>query len=81
MLTIGPNCYVNSREIEAIIPPESAPVKRMISDRKDADLCIEATYGKRVKSVIILKSGKIVLSAVTPETLSERFKKLRNAEI
>lgn len=81
MLTIGPNCYVNSEEIEAIIPPESAPVKRMISDKKDSDMCIEATYGKRVKSVIILKSGKIVLSAVTPETLSERFKKLRNAEI
>ena len=54
-------------------PPESAPVKRMVSQAKDEGRCIELNYGKRVRSVIVLTSGKLVLSGVMPQTIVQRI--------
>ena len=73
MINVGTNSFVMVNEIETISPPESAPIKRMINTAKDEGRCIEVTYGKRVKSVIVLKSGKVVLSAVLPQTLAQRI--------
>ena len=73
MINVGTNSFVAIKEIETVSPPESAPIKRMVNLAKDEGRCIELTYGKRVKSVIVLKSGKIVLSAVLPNTLVQRI--------
>lgn len=73
MINIGTNSFVMVSEIETISPPESAPIKRLVNTAKDEGRCIEATYGKRVKAVIVLKSGKVVLSAVLPQTLAQRI--------
>ncbi len=73
MINVGTNSFVMASEIETISPPESAPIKRMVNTAKDEGRCIEVTYGKRVKSVIVLKSGKVVLSAVLPQTLAQRI--------
>lgn len=73
MVNVGTNSFVMISEIETISPPESAPIKRMINTAKDEGRCVEVTYGKRVKSVIVLKSGKIVLSAMLPQTLAQRI--------
>ena len=72
-VNVGTNSFIAFDEIEAISPPESAPVKRMVNLAKDENRCIECTYGRRVKSVIVLKTGKIVLSATLPQTLVERI--------
>ena len=73
MINVGTNSFVAIKEIETVSPPESAPIKRMVNLAKDEGRCIELTYGKRVKSVIVLKSGKIVLSAILPNTLAQRI--------
>lgn len=73
MVNVGTNSFVRIEEIETISPPESAPIKRLVNAAKDEGKCIEVTYGKRVKSVIILKSGKIVLSAMLPQTIAQRI--------
>lgn len=72
-VNVGTNSYIAINEIESISPPESAPIKRMVSQAKDENRCVELTYGKRVKAVIILKSGKVMLSATLPQTLVERI--------
>lgn len=72
-VNVGTNSYISIDEIESISPPESAPIKRMVSQAKDENRCVELTYGKRVKAVIILKSGKIMLSATLPQTIVERI--------
>ena len=61
-----------SKERISIISPESAPIKRMIQDSKDSKMAIDATYGRRTRSVIIMDSGHIILSAVQPETIANR---------
>ena len=73
MINVGTNSFVMISEIETISPPESAPIKRLVNTAKDEGRCIEVTYGKRVKSVIVLKSGKVVLSVVLPQTLAQRI--------
>lgn len=75
MLNVGTNSFVRVDEIETISPPESAPIKRLVNLAKDDNKCVELTYGKAVKSVIVLKSGKVVLSHVLPQTLAERIAK------
>lgn len=80
MLNVGNGSFVKIKEIEAVMPPESAPLKRMIGDAKDAGTCIDLTYGKRVKSILVLKSGKIVVSSVLSTTLANNMMKKMEKE-
>lgn len=72
-VNVGTNSYISVNEIESVSPPESAPIKRMVNLAKDENRCVEVNYGKRVKAVIVLKSGKIFLSALLPQTIVERI--------
>lgn len=75
MLNVGGGAFVKIEEIEVIAPPESAPLKRLVSDSKDKDTCVDLTYGKRTKSILVLKSGKVILSSVTTQTLVANLNK------
>lgn len=75
MLNVGGGGFVKIEEIEVIAPPESAPLKRLVSDSKDNDTCVDLTYGKRTKSIVVLKSGKVILSSVTTQTLVANLNK------
>ena len=72
LVNIGFGNMVSGEKIVSIISPESAPIKRMIQDAKDSKIAIDATYGRRTRSVIIMDSGHIILSAVQPETIANR---------
>ena len=72
-VNVGTNSYIGVNEIESVSPPESAPIKRMVNLAKDENRCVEVNYGKRVKAVIVLKSGKIFLSALLPQTIVDRI--------
>ncbi len=72
-VNVGTNSYIAVDEIESVSPPESAPIKRMVNLAKDENRCVEVNYGKRVKAVIVLKSGKIFLSALLPQTIVDRI--------
>ena len=72
-VNVGTNSYRAVNEIESVSPPESAPIKRMVNLAKDENRCVEVNYGKRVKAVIVLKSGKIFLSALLPQTIVDRI--------
>ena len=72
-VNVGTNSYINISEVESVSPPESAPIKRLVNWAKDNNMCVEVNYGKRVKSVIVLKSGRIFLSAMLPQTIADRI--------
>lgn len=72
-INIGFGNMVNSEKIISIISPESAPIKRMIALAKDSKSLIDATQGRKTKSVIFTTNDKLILSALQPETLSGRF--------
>lgn len=73
LINIGFGNMVSASRMIAIVSPESAPIKRIIQDAKDRGSLIDATYGRRTRAVLIMDSDHVVLSAVQPETVANRF--------
>ena len=73
LVNIGFGNTVPANRLIAIVRPESAPIKRIIQEARDDGRLIDATYGRRTRAVIFLDSSHIVLSAVQPETVSNRL--------
>ena len=69
LINIGFGNMVNTDKIISIISSDSAPAKR----GKETETLIDATQGRRTKSVIFTENNKIILSALQPETLAGRF--------
>ncbi len=73
VLNVGFYNYVLTEKIVALVSSESAPMRRLIQSlRKEGNL-IDATQGRRTKSVIFTSSGSVVLSAISQETLAKRL--------
>jgi hypothetical protein len=73
LINIGFGNIVMANRIIAIVSPESAPIKRLISDGRDKGIVIDATYGRRTRAVIVTDSDYIVLSSIQPETIASRI--------
>ena len=72
LINIGFGNIVSAERIISIVSPDSAPIKRIVQEAKDGKNAIDATYWRRTRSVIIMDSGHIILSAVQPETIAGR---------
>ena len=73
LINIGYGNIVSANRIISIVSPESAPIKRIIQDARDAQLLIDATFGRRTRAVLMMDSGHVVLAAVQPETVAGRL--------
>lgn len=73
LINIGFGNMVSANRLVAIVSPESAPIKRIIQDAKERGTLIDATYGRRTRAVILTDSDHVILSAVQPETVANRF--------
>jgi regulator of extracellular matrix RemA (YlzA/DUF370 family) len=73
LINIGFGNMVSAQRVIAIVSPESAPIKRIVQDARDSGQLVDATYGRRTRAVIITDSGHVVLSAIQPETVANRF--------
>jgi hypothetical protein len=81
LIHIGFGNIVNTSKIIAIVSPDSAPIKRMVQKAKENGTVIDATQGRKTKSVLVMESSQIVLSALLPETIAGRAQgELPNAE-
>ncbi|MBO4343177.1 MAG: DUF370 domain-containing protein [Clostridia bacterium] len=73
LVNIGYGNMVNSQKVVSVVSPDAAPVKRLVQDTRDAGKLIDASCGKKTRSVIIAESGHIILSALMPETIQSRL--------
>lgn len=80
LINIGYGNVVNADKVIAVVNTDSAPVKRMIQNAKDTGKAIDATQGRKTKSVIVTNSDYIVLSALVPETITGRFLDMTNGK-
>ena len=71
-VNIGFGNFINSSQIVSSCRADSAPMKRMVSEARSKGSAVDATQGRKTKSVILTGSGHLVLSALTPETLTAR---------
>lgn len=72
LINIGFGNMISASRLIAIVSPESAPIKRLISDAKSKGTLIDATYGRKTRAVIIMDSDHVILTAVQPETVAGR---------
>ena len=73
LINIGFGNLVSAERVLAIVSPDSAPIKRLIQDARDAGRVIDVSCGRRTRSVIFTDSDHIILSAIKPETISTRL--------
>ena len=73
LVNIGFGNLVSVGRLIAVVSPESAPIKRIIQEARDAQRLIDATYGRRTRAVVVTDSDHVILSAVQPETVAHRI--------
>lgn len=73
LINIGFGNMVSAQRLIAVVSPESAPIKRMVQEARDRGTLIDATYGRRTRAVLVMDNDHLVLSALQPETVSNRL--------
>ena len=73
LVNIGFGNMVSAQRVVAIVSPDSAPVKRLVSEARDRSMLIDATFGRKTAAVLIMDSDHVVLSGLSVEKLAPRF--------
>ena len=71
-VSIGFGSFVAAGKIVAAVAPESNPIKRVISQAREAGRLVDATYGRKTEAVLIMSSGHVILSPVAPGEVAGR---------
>jgi len=78
LLNIGFGNTVVCDRVVSIVSPNSSPMKRLKDEAKNDRRLIDATHGRKTRSIIITDSNHVILSAIQPETISQRFEIIRD---
>ena len=73
LINIGFGSVVCAGRVLAVLSPESAPIKRVIQEARERSMLIDASYGRRTRSVLLMDTDHVILSAVLPETITARL--------
>ena len=73
LVSIGFGNSVVSRRVVAIVSPGAAPIKRLRDEAREEKRLIDATQGRRTRSILVTDSNHVILSAIQPETIAQRF--------
>ncbi len=73
LINIGFGSVVATGRILAIVEPDSAPIKRIVQEAKERGMLVDASYGRKTQSVILMDTDHVILSALAPETLTARW--------
>ena len=73
LVNIGFGSVVSAQRIVAMVSPESAPIKRLTQEARERGNLVDASFGRKTQTVLIMDSGHVILSSLTPEVLSARF--------
>ena len=67
LINIGFGNLVSQERVVAIVSPDSAPIKRMVQESRERGMLIDATYGRKTASILVMDSDHVILSALAPE--------------
>lgn len=73
LLNIGYGNVVAAARVVAVVAPDSAPMKRLKDDARERGKLVDATQGRRTRSILVTDSDHVILSALSAETLAERL--------
>jgi len=73
LINIGFGNAVNAARVVAVVSPESAPIKRLGQEAKERGMLIDASFGRKTQTVLVMDSGHVVWSSLAPEQITSRF--------
>lgn len=73
LVHVGFGNMVVAERIVAIISPDSAPIKRLKDEAREAGLLVDVTQGRKTRAILVTDSKHVILSAIQPETITSRF--------
>lgn len=73
LVNVGFGNAVSAAKIVAIVSPDSAPMRRLKEEAKQAGRLVDASQGRRTRAILVMDSGHVVLSAIQAETIGQRF--------
>lgn len=73
LINIGFGSMIAASRVLAFVDPDSAPIKRIVQEARDRGMLVDASYGRKTKSVILMDTDHVILSALTPQALSARW--------
>ena len=73
LISIGFGSMIAPGRVLTVLEPESAPIKRVMQEAKERGMLIDASYGRKTRSVILMDTDHVILSALTPDALAARF--------
>lgn len=73
LLHVGFGNMVVAERVVALISPDSAPIRRFKDEAREAGLLVDVTQGRKTRSILIMDSRHVILSAIQPETITARF--------
>ena len=73
LINIGFGSMIAPGRVLTVLAPESAPIKRVVQEAKDRGMLIDASYGRKTRSVILMDTDHVILSALTPDALAVRW--------
>lgn len=71
---------ISAQRVVAMVSPESAPIKRLTQESRERGVLIDASFGRKTQTVLIMDSGHVILSSLAPEVLSARFDEKKESE-
>ncbi len=74
LINIGYGSMIAASRVLAVVAPDSAPIKRVIQEARDRGMLIDASYGRKTQSVILMDTDHVILSAMDTETIAARWK-------
>jgi regulator of extracellular matrix RemA (YlzA/DUF370 family) len=73
LINIGFGSMVAANRVLAFMEPDSAPIKRIVQEAKERAMLVDASYGRKTKTVILMDTDHVILSAMTPDVLTARW--------
>ena len=80
LINIGFGSMISAARVLAVVAPDSAPIKRVVQEARERGMLIDASYGRKTKSVILMDTDHVILSAITPEAVSARWTDKQNTQ-
>lgn len=81
MINVGFGNFVPAERIVSVVNPDSSPVRRMRAKAKESGRLVDATQGRKTRSIIVTDSNQVVLSNVAPETIAHRYDALAKPDL
>jgi len=73
LLSLGFGNFVVAARVVGIVNPQSSPTRRLREDARAEGRLVDATHGRKTRSIIVTDSNHVILSAILPDTMAQRF--------